>query len=343
LRTLPGDIFTEPRVNAEVVRHGETGVLEAYQRAIMKAEEFIYIEDQYFNSEEIADAIKARMKERPQLEVILVVNPRPDIGGYHPHQTRLIKELVAAGGEDRVAAFTMWTCNPANPVLEIAPIYVHSKVCIIDDRWAAVGTANVDGASMNARQWKIILPGEIQDFFDKGDWKAKLVYATWPIVLALFLLGFIVPDIGPFMRNAAAVEFARFSQHANPKRKQQPPRHPEIELVLFDGIAGQPASGKVKELRKLLWAEHLGADALDARPPEGWVGDWKHKSFLYLQRIKDGAIFGSGTRKYPEKALKWSEKRDFEPYLDSLGVPVGGIRLKSGGETIPFQITEALP
>ena len=161
-------MFTEPNANAEVLPHGETGVLEAYQRAIMKAEEYIYIEDQDFNSEEIAEAIKARMKERPQLEVILVVNPRPDIGGYHPHQTKLIKDLIAAGGEDRVAAFTMWSCNPKNPVLEIAPVYVHSKVCIIDHRWVAIGTANVDGASMNARQWQIILPGTIEEFFDEG-------------------------------------------------------------------------------------------------------------------------------------------------------------------------------
>ena len=31
------------------------------------------------------------MKER-RARVILVVNPRPDIGGYHPHQTKLIKD-----------------------------------------------------------------------------------------------------------------------------------------------------------------------------------------------------------------------------------------------------------
>ena len=145
-----GQRVHRPHANAEVLPHGETGVLEAYQRAIMKAEEYIYIEDQYFNSEEIVEAIKARMIERPQLEVIIVMNPRPDIGGYHPHQTGLIKDLIKAGSEDRVAVFTMWTCDPANPKLEVAPVYVHSKVCIIDDRWVAIGTANVDGASMNA-------------------------------------------------------------------------------------------------------------------------------------------------------------------------------------------------
>jgi hypothetical protein len=343
LRTLPGNVFTEPQANAEVLPHGETGVLEAYQRAIMKAEEYIYIEDQYFNSEEIVEAIKARMKERPQLEVILVVNPRPDIGGYHPHQTKLIKDLIAAGGEDRVAAFTMWSCNPKNPVLEIAPVYVHSKVCIIDHRWVAIGTANVDGASMNARQWQIILPGTLEEFFDEGNWKAKLVMATWPLVLAIFLAGFVFPDIGAFMREAARREFRRFTQHANPNREHQPPRHPEIELVVYDGIAGQPFSSRARDLRDILWTEHLGEAPPPVRPPEGWVGHWKQRAFLYLQRINDGALLGSGSRLYPEKALKWTEKRDYEAYLQALGVPMGGIRLKKGGETVPFQFREALP
>jgi phosphatidylserine/phosphatidylglycerophosphate/cardiolipin synthase-like enzyme len=343
LRTLPGNIFTEPHANAEQLPHGETGVLEAYQRAIMKAEEYIYIEDQYFNSEEIVEAIKARMKERPQLEVILVLNPRPDIGGYHAHQTQLIKELFAAGGDDRLAVFSMWTCDPSQPKLEVAPIYVHSKVCIVDDQWVAIGTANVDGASMNARQWQIILPGEIQDFFDKGSITSALVQAFPLVALTVFLLGFVFPDIGPFMRDAARREFARFTQHANPNRQRQPPRHPEIELVVYDGIAGQPACGRVKDLREILWKEHLGGNLPATRPPEGWVGHWKHTAFLYLEKIKDGAIFGPGTRTYPEKVLKWNEKRDFERYLEELGVATGGIKLKSGGETMPFLFREALP
>jgi phosphatidylserine/phosphatidylglycerophosphate/cardiolipin synthase-like enzyme len=343
LRTLPGNVFTEPQANAELLPHGETGVLEAYQRAIMKAEEYIYIEDQYFNSEEIVEAIKARMVERPQLEVIIVINPRPDIGGYHPHQTRLINDLIKAGGEDRVAVFTMWSCDTTNPKLEVAPIYVHSKVCIIDDRWVAIGTANVDGASMNARQWKIILPGTIQEFFDEGGFKAKVVQALLPLIVVLFLAGFVVPEIGAFLRDAARREFARFTQHANPNREQQPPRHPEIVLVVYDGIAGQPASGKVKELRNILWTEHLGAAPPDPRPPEGWVGHWKHQAFLYLQKIRDGAIFGSPSTAIPAKVLKWSPERDFEKNLDALGVATGGIRLKERGETMPFQFSEALP
>jgi hypothetical protein len=342
LRTLPGNVFTTAHAIAEVLPHGETGVLEAYQRAIMKAVEYIYIEDQYFNSEEIVNAIKARMIERKKLEVIIVLNPRPDIGGYHAHQTKLIKDLIDAGGEDRVAVFTMWSCDPINPRLEIAPIYVHSKVAIIDDRWVAIGTANVDGASMNARQWRIILPGTILELLDEGDFKAAMFILWLPLLLTVFLAGFAIPDIGPFMRDAARREFARFTQHANPNRAQQPPRHPEIELVVYDGIAGQPGSGKVKELRDILWTEHLGDKPDDARPLEGWAGHWKDAASTYLKKIQDRATLGTAST-FREKVLKWSPERDFEANLKAIGVPTQSITLKERGETMPFSIKEAIP
>ena len=76
LRTLPGELFgnSSPDNDTEDIPHGETGILEAYQRAIMKAEEYIYVEDQYFTSPEIINAIKQRMAEVPSLEVIFVLN-----------------------------------------------------------------------------------------------------------------------------------------------------------------------------------------------------------------------------------------------------------------------------
>jgi PLD-like domain len=343
LRTLPGNVFTQTIPNAEVLPHGETGVLEAYQRAIMMAEEYIYIEDQYFNSEEIVNAIKARMIERTNLEVIILINPRPDIGGYHAHQTGLIQDLIAAGGNHRVAAFTMWSCDATNPRPEIAPVYVHSKVCIIDDRWVAIGTANVDGASMNARQWKIIFPGVLEEFLDGSELKSTLFIMLLPLMLTISLAGFAVPVIGPFMRDAARLEFARFTQHANPHRQQQPPRHPEIDLVLYDGIAGQPASGRVKELRDLLWTEHLGKAPPSSRPGTGWVKLWNDQATLFKDNIVAASKPGSPRTVVKENVLKWSLFRDYEANLKDVGVPTQDIDLKKSGKAMPFQITEAIP
>jgi hypothetical protein len=339
MRTLPGNIFTNAIPNAEVLPHGETGVLEAYQRAIMKAEEYIYIEDQYFNSPEIVNAIKARMIEKDTLQVIIVLNPRPDIGGYHAHQTALIRELKAAGGDARVAVFTMWSCDPRASSLLVAPIYVHSKVAIIDDVWLTVGTANVDGASLNARQWRIILPGTIWELLDEGDFKAAMFILWFPLIVLVFLAGFLLPGISGFLVEAMQREFVRFTQHANPNRDRQPPRHPELNLVVFDGIAGQPASGKVKELRDRLWKEHLGVTPPPTPSTGGWVAHWNKKADEYLTRIKNAT---QSTTQYPEKVLPWSPERDFDANLRSLGVPKNVV-VKESGDTTKFKSQEIIP
>jgi len=163
LRTLPGELFTSetPDPDTENLPYGEPGILEAHQRAIMKAEEYIYVEDQYFTSDEIATALKLRMAEKPDLEVILVLNVKPDIPGYSKRQAALIKDLRKSLGKrrNRLGVFTMWSSDADQSTYEIAPIYVHAKLTLIDDTWATVGTANLDGASLNQRQWGLILAG----------------------------------------------------------------------------------------------------------------------------------------------------------------------------------------
>jgi hypothetical protein len=196
---------------------------------------------------------------------------------------------------------------------------------------------------MNARQWRIILPGTILELLDEGDFTAAMFILWLPLLLTVSLAGFVIPDIGPFMRDAARREFARFTQHANPHREQQPPRHPEINLIVYDGIAGKPASGKVTELRDILWTEHLGAAPPPSRPPEGWVGHWKHAAFTYLTKIRDRALLETLPTVFPEKVLTWSPERDFEANLRDIGVPTQAIRLKERGETMPFQFREAIP
>jgi phosphatidylserine/phosphatidylglycerophosphate/cardiolipin synthase-like enzyme len=166
LRTLPGEVFAKDPPNPSDpadIPFGETGVLEAYQRAIMKAEEYIYIEDQYLVSQDIADAIALRMKEKPDLEVILLLNVKPDIPGYHRKQATLLKQLRDA--LPRISktgwAFSRSGARTITNKFEIAHIYIHAKVAMIDDKWATVGTANLDGASLNRRQWDLILKAEL--------------------------------------------------------------------------------------------------------------------------------------------------------------------------------------
>jgi phosphatidylserine/phosphatidylglycerophosphate/cardiolipin synthase-like enzyme len=347
LRTLPGEVFTTPHANAELLPHGETGILESYQRAIMKAEEYIYIEDQYFNSRDVVNAIKSRLGEKPQLEVIIVVNARPDIGGYHGQQTGFINELRAAGGP-RVGVFTMWSCEKTQAGLDVAHVYVHSKVAIVDSHWACVGTANVDGASLNHREWRVILPGLLEKVQDRNALTETIFVLLFPIILlvvfvvAPFLL--MTQDIGGFVIDAIKREFVRLTQHANPNREQQPPRHPEINLTIFDGIAGEPPSGKVKELRDMLWEEHLGVAPPATRPQDGWVKHWDDAAKAYLDKIRDAAVKPSSipNNTFDEKVLRWEPDRNYNAYLhERLAVlKSDSITLRASGKTMPFKFDE---
>jgi phosphatidylserine/phosphatidylglycerophosphate/cardiolipin synthase-like enzyme len=354
LRTLPGEVFATALTGdgIESVPHGETGILESYQRAILKAEEYIYIEDQYFTSREIVDAIKQRMEEKENLEVIAVLNVKPDIAGYQARQNALIGELRDALGaaKDRLGIFTMWSTDDTQPKFEIANIYVHSKLAIIDDLWATVGTANLDGASLNQRQWELILEGILDEM---SPMKKALVTLLTPLIPALFMLPFVplvllagsaitLPTLMPFIVDAIRKETARKSQHAVAGRTVQPPRHPELNLVVYNGVAGQPATESVRELREILWLEQLGELAPITRPPEGWLPHWRAIATRHRDQIRN-ASQGLPHQPAKTKILEWSPEDNPKAYLAALGVTVKNINVRGSGEKMPFKITEAQP
>ena len=173
LRTMPGNSrFLTPFDGAQPIQHGETGVLEAYQRAIARAEEFIYIEDQYITNSAIVDALICRMNQVKTLQLILVLNIHPeDFPGYTRKQTRNIKSIAKkiSNPDGRFRVFTLWTTQfstdpeRAKKPFEIMNIDVHSKVAIIDDKWATIGTANLDGSGMNAIEISDITKAVLRD------------------------------------------------------------------------------------------------------------------------------------------------------------------------------------
>jgi phosphatidylserine/phosphatidylglycerophosphate/cardiolipin synthase-like enzyme len=138
---------------------GEQGILEAYLRAIGTAKNFIYLETQYMTNDAIGRALVQainRAKERQiALQVIVVLNIRPDHPTYSFWQWRLITCIRRdigwkPTGPQRFGVFTRWTYEPGPPRPRMIPVYVHSKVGIVDDAWATVGSANLDGISLDS-------------------------------------------------------------------------------------------------------------------------------------------------------------------------------------------------
>ncbi|WNV75225.1 phospholipase D family protein [Geodermatophilus sp. DSM 44513] len=126
--------------------HGERSVARGYAKALTRARRLVYVEDQYLWSREVARVFAAALRRSPSLQLIAVVPRYPDQEGwldlpaYFLGQSAALQSVLAAGG-DRVQVV-----NPENEAGR--PIYVHAKVCIIDDVWAAVGSAN-----LNRRSW----------------------------------------------------------------------------------------------------------------------------------------------------------------------------------------------
>ncbi|WP_345802228.1 phospholipase D-like domain-containing protein [Microbacterium sp. AZCO] len=125
---------------------GERSIARAYGKAFTRARSFIYIEDQYLWSREVTAGIAQALTDNPRLHVIVVLPRYPDSDGRlsgpasRLGQLRAISMLKRAG-HDRVAVFDLE--NDAG-----TPIYVHAKVCIVDDIWMTCGSDN-----FNRRSW----------------------------------------------------------------------------------------------------------------------------------------------------------------------------------------------
>lgn len=118
----------------------------AYDKVITGANSLIYLEDQYLWATDVARCFADALRRNPRLRLIAVIALHPDQDGRFSLPPNLIgrqqalAELRAAGG-DRVGVYGIE--NHAG-----TPVYVHAKVCVVDDVWASVGSDNI-----NLRSW----------------------------------------------------------------------------------------------------------------------------------------------------------------------------------------------
>jgi len=157
VRTLDS-MFTEGETPPNP--NGEQGVLEAYLRAIHFAERFVYIENQYFNNDIITQALIDALAARPKLVVILFLNSAPDMPLYLVWQQKAIDKIAGslkdAAAKARFGVFSAWTHAPSDSEHSkprLVDNYLHTKSALIDNRWATVGSANLDGASLDSIQY----------------------------------------------------------------------------------------------------------------------------------------------------------------------------------------------
>ena len=122
---------------------GERSIARGLIKALGRAQRLVYVEDQYLWSADVARVFASALRRAPQLHLIAVV-PRPEAdhrpGPAMVGQGEAIAMVHEAGG-DRVQILDVENDQDR-------PIYVHAKICVVDDVWVTVGSNN-----FNTRSW----------------------------------------------------------------------------------------------------------------------------------------------------------------------------------------------
>jgi phosphatidylserine/phosphatidylglycerophosphate/cardiolipin synthase-like enzyme len=127
-------------------RGGERSVARGYSKAISRAEKLIYVEDQYLWGQHVGGVFTQALRDNPDLHVIAVVPLFTDQRGFTARTPQLLgrqraMQHMAEAAPDRVAIYGVEND-------EGTPVYVHAKVCVMDDIWATIGSDN-----FNRRSW----------------------------------------------------------------------------------------------------------------------------------------------------------------------------------------------
>jgi phosphatidylserine/phosphatidylglycerophosphate/cardiolipin synthase-like enzyme len=138
VRTVPEHIY-------DAVPRGDFRILESYAAALRSAERFIYVENQFLWSPEIARLLRDKLTDppSPDFRMLFVLPANPKSGN---DDTRgVLAELIDADDDaGRILACSLY----ARSGPRADPIYVHAKIGIVDDRWLTLGSANLNEHSL---------------------------------------------------------------------------------------------------------------------------------------------------------------------------------------------------
>jgi phosphatidylserine/phosphatidylglycerophosphate/cardiolipin synthase-like enzyme/outer membrane protein OmpA-like peptidoglycan-associated protein len=131
--------------------NGERTAFPMILKAIAEAKKFIYIEDQYLVSTDVSTALANALRQPDLIVIILIPHAEITFLGYQTQFRRreFIRPLRQAvttttPGKTRVGVYFL--NDPTAPVACIPGArgtYVHSKMMVVDDQFATIGSVNL--------------------------------------------------------------------------------------------------------------------------------------------------------------------------------------------------------
>ena len=152
------DMHPSPDSPAYDIAGGERSILTQYLGAIGAAHRTIYIENQAIPVPEVAAALEAALRRGVEVVLLVPADPEDDVRAARQNAQRkpLFDGLAALGRHENFALTGIASLDARG---RRSNIYVHSKIMLVDDAWATIGSCNLHAyslsgnAEMNAAIW----------------------------------------------------------------------------------------------------------------------------------------------------------------------------------------------
>jgi cardiolipin synthase len=152
------DAHPSPESRAYDIAGGERSVLAQYLQAIGAARRSIYIENQAIPIPEVAAALEAALKRGVDVVILVPADPEAHVrlARQNPQRKPLFDGVAVLG---RYENFALVGIAGMDAQGRRSSIYVHSKIMLVDDAWATIGSCNLHALSlsghteMNASIW----------------------------------------------------------------------------------------------------------------------------------------------------------------------------------------------
>jgi phosphatidylserine/phosphatidylglycerophosphate/cardiolipin synthase-like enzyme len=141
VRTVPEKIY-------DALPRGDFRILESYMRALRGAQRLVYLENQFLWSPELVAVLADKLSRPPtdEFRLVCLLPAKPNNGrDVTRGQIGVLAEADAQGGGGRLLACTVYARDAEG---KPAPVYVHAKIGIVDDRWLTLGSANLNEHSL---------------------------------------------------------------------------------------------------------------------------------------------------------------------------------------------------
>lgn len=152
------DDTATPGGASHTIADGDPSIYDQYLKALGSAKNTIYFEDQAIGAPDIIEALHDALARGADVVFLVPADPNSQMAEArkNPKSAPFYERLGALGDYDN---FSLVGIASQDGKGDYRNIYVHAKICLIDDHWATIGSTNIGNRSffgdteLNASFW----------------------------------------------------------------------------------------------------------------------------------------------------------------------------------------------